>query len=154
LKAIQDFYPDDTAICYGCGRHNAQGHHVRTFWDGTTGTATFMPEDYHTAFPGVVYGGLLASLIDCHCIGTASAAAFERDGIDPATDHSITHVTGNLNVNYLKPTPMGVELTLKATIKEISDRKAIVECVVIADDVETVNASVVAVRVPNRRLEQ
>jgi len=154
VSAIQDFYPDDTAVCYGCGRHNKQGHHVRTFWDGTTGTATFMPEDYHTAFPGVVYGGLLASIIDCHSIGTASAAAYDRDGIDPETDHRITHVTGNLNVNFLKPTPIGVELTLKSTIKEITDRKAIVETVVIADDVETVSASVVAVRVPTRRMSK
>ena len=150
MKAIQDFYPDAIAICYGCGRHNQHGHHVRTFWDGTTGTATFMPEDHHTAFPGVVYGGLLASIIDCHCIGTASAAAYDRDGIDPATDHSITHVTGNLNVNFLKPTPMGTELTLKATINEITDRKAIVACSVFAGDLETVNATVVAVRVSSR----
>jgi len=153
LKAIQDFYPDDIAVCFGCGRHNDHGHHVRTFWDGRTGTATFKPEDYHTAFPGVVYGGLLASIIDCHSIGTATAAAYHRANIDPATDHSITHVTGNLNINFLKPTPIGTELTLKATVKEITDRKAILDCVVIADDVETVQASVVAVRVPTRRMQ-
>ncbi len=151
MPAIQDFYPDDTAICYGCGRNNAHGHHVRSFWDGTTGTATFMPEEYHTAFPGVVYGGLLASLIDCHSIGIASAAAYDHEGIDPSTQHEITHVTGNLNVNFLKPTPMGVELQLKATIKELTDRKAIVTCSVYANDVETVRAEVVAVRVPTRR---
>lgn len=152
MKAIQDFYPDDVAICYGCGRHNEQGHHVRTYWDGTTGIATFTPEDYHTAFPGIVYGGLLASLIDCHAMATATASAHDQTGIALGSEDTITHVTGNLNVNYLKPTPMGVELTLKATIKEITDRKAIVDCVVIADDVETVSATIVAVRVPRRKL--
>lgn len=152
MSAIQDFYPEDIAVCYGCGRKNEHGHHVRTFWDGKVGTATFLPEDYHTAFPGVVYGGLLASLIDCHCIGTATAAAYDKDGIDPSENHEITHVTGNLNVNFLKPTPMGTELTLQSRIKEITDRKAIVECSVFADAIETVRAEVVAVRVPSRRM--
>ena len=151
MDAIQDIYPEEAAICYGCGRNNQHGHHVRTYWDGTTGTATFTPEAYHTAFPGVVYGGLLASLIDCHCMGTAIAAAYDREGITPSQVHEITHVTANLNINYLKPTPMGVELILKATIKEITDRKAIVLCSVFANDVETVKAEVVAVRVPTRR---
>jgi len=154
MHAIQDSYPNDTAICYGCGRNNEHGHHVRSFWDGTTATATFMPKDYHTAFPGIVYGGLLASIIDCHSIGTASAAAYDREGLDPMLEHEITHVTGNLNVSFLKPTPIGVELKLVATIKEQTDRKAIVLCSVFADDVETVKAEVIAVRVPNRRFQQ
>lgn len=154
MQAIQDAYPDDIAVCYGCGRHNEHGHHVRSFWDGKTATATFMPEAYHTAFPGVVYGGLLASIIDCHTIGTATAAVYEKEGIDPNQKHDLTHVTGNLNVSYLKPTPIGVELTLKATIKELTDRKAIVLCSVYANDIETVKAEVVAVRVPNRRFTE
>jgi acyl-coenzyme A thioesterase PaaI-like protein len=153
MHAIQDTYPDDIAICYGCGRHNDHGHHVRSYWDGTTSTATFMPKDYHTAFPGVVYGGLLASIIDCHTIGTASAGAYDREGLDPTKEQPITHVTGNLNVSFIKPTPIGVELTLKATIKDLSDRKAIVLCSVYANDVETVKAEVIAVRVPNRRFQ-
>lgn len=153
-EAIQDFYPDDIAICFGCGRHNEQGHHVRTFWDGKEGIATFTPQDYHTAFPGVVYGGLLASIIDCHSIGTASAAAYQMEHIDPSKDHEITHVTGNLNINFLKPTPIGVELTLKSHIQEITARKAIVQCSVYVGDLETVRAEVIAVRVPTRRMAQ
>ena len=154
MRAIQDSYPNDTALCYGCGRNNEQGHHVRSFWDGTSAKAKFIPEAYHTAFPGVVYGGLLASIIDCHTIGTATAAVYDREGLDPTLVHEITHVTGNLNVSYMKPTPMGVELTLIATIKELTDRKAIVLCSVYADDVETVKAEVIAVRVPNRRFRE
>ena len=151
MYVIQDAYPDDTAVCYGCGRNNKHGHHVRSYWDGTAATARFMPKAYHTAFPGVVYGGLLASIIDCHSIGTATAAVYDQEGLDPTQQHEVTHVTGNLNVSFLKPTPIGVELTLRATIKELTGRKAIVRCSVYANDVETVRAEVVAIRVPNRR---
>jgi acyl-coenzyme A thioesterase PaaI-like protein len=148
---IQNFYNDNTAICYGCGRHNANGLHIQTYWDGTEGVCHFTPRDYHTAFPGVVYGGLLASLIDCHSIGTAIAAMFDAEGRPPGTDPEITCVTGNLNVDYLKPTPMDIELTLRARIEELTERKAIVTCSLYAGEVETVRARVIAVRVKSRR---
>ena len=74
--AVQDSYPPDVAVCYGCGRLNDDGLHIRTIWDGAQGVATFQPKPYHLAITGVVYGGLLASLIDCHAVGTAAAARY------------------------------------------------------------------------------
>lgn len=79
-KAVQDFYPDDFAHCYGCGRLNAQGLQVKTRWDGDETVARFTPRPFHVAVPGFVYGGLVASLIDCHAIGTAAAAALRAAG--------------------------------------------------------------------------
>jgi len=149
-KPIQDFYPDEIAICYGCGRHNVDGLHIQTFWNGEEGVAHFMPRPHHTAFPGIVYGGLLASLVDCHSIGTAIAATYQADGRAPDTEPEVTYVTGNLNVTYLQPTPMGIELTLRARIKELHPRKAIVTCSIYAGDKETVRAELVAVRVKSR----
>lgn len=153
-QPIQNFYKDDVAICYGCGKHNADGLHIKTFWDGEIGRSTFTPRPEHTAFPGFVYGGLIASLIDCHSIGTAIAAAYDAAGRAPGTDPEITCVTGNLNVSYLKPTPMGVELVLEARIKEMGERKIVVTCSVYAQDVETVHAETVAVRVPSRMFKK
>jgi len=74
-KGFQDYYPDDLSHCFGCGRLNEYGHRIRSFWDGDESIAEFTPEPYHTAIPGFVYGGLLASIIDCHGTGTASATA-------------------------------------------------------------------------------
>lgn len=76
-QAVQDCYPDDVAHCFGCGRLNGHGHHIRTYWDGDETVSRFLPEPYHTAVPGFVYGGILASLVDCHGTGTAAAAASE-----------------------------------------------------------------------------
>jgi acyl-coenzyme A thioesterase PaaI-like protein len=149
-QPIQNFYDEKIAICFGCGRMNAQGLHVRTYWDGTTGTCHFTPSAHHTAFPGVVYGGILASVIDCHSIGTAVAAMYDREARTPDTAPEITCVTGNLNITYHKPTPMGIELVLRATPYEVTDRKALLRCEVLVDDLVTVSAEVVAVRVKAR----
>lgn len=149
-EPIQNFYNDKAAICYGCGRNNDYGLHIQTYWDGVEGICHFVPAPYHTAFPGVIYGGLLASVIDCHSIGTAIAAMYDAEGRTPETSPEITCVTGQLNIRYLKPTPDKTELSLRATIKELHPRKAFVLCSVFVRGEETVRAEVVAVRVESR----
>ncbi len=124
---IQDLYPDDFAHCYGCGRHNEHGLHIQTFWDGEVGTARIQPRPYHIAVPGFVYGGLLASLIDCHSIGTAAAAWAEAHGVDLEHEPAPRFVTASLKVDYLKPTPLGPTLVLRSRPVEIGARKVIVE---------------------------
>jgi acyl-coenzyme A thioesterase PaaI-like protein len=145
--AIQDHFSGEHAICYGCGGDNPHGLHVRTQWDGRVGTFRFTPKAYHTAFPGVVYGGLIASLFDCHCIGTAIAAAYDAERRKPGTQPAIMYVTANLNVNFVRPTPMERELVLKAYILEARGKKAVVSCTLFADDTESANARVVGIRV-------
>ena len=147
---IQDSYPGEVAVCYGCGRNNPHGLHIQTHWDGSEGVCRFTPQEYHTGYPGGVYGGLIASLIDCHCIATAIAAMYTAEDRQPGTEPEITCVTANLNVDYLKPTPIGVELLLRATIKELTPKKAIVTCSLFAGEIETARGQVVAVRVPSR----
>ena len=70
--AFQDYYPDELSHCYGCGRLNEQGLQLKSRWDGEESVAVFHPRAYHIAIPGYVYGGLLASLIDCHDVGGVS----------------------------------------------------------------------------------
>lgn len=145
--AIQDHFNGEHAICYGCGHNNPHGLHIRTQWDGEYGIFCFTPENYHTAFPGVVYGGLIASLFDCHCIGTAIAAAYDAEDRQPGTDPAIMYVTANLNVTFIRPTPMDGELMLKARIDEARGRKTIVSSTLTAGGMECANARVVGVRV-------
>ena len=107
-KAFQDCYPDELSHCYGCGKHNHQGHQLKSYWHGQQTIAHFTPESFHTAIPGFVYGGLIASLIDCHGTGSAAAVAFRNEDRAMETLPAIRFVTGALNVNYLAPTPQGV----------------------------------------------
>ena len=148
MTVIQDHYPDDFAHCYGCGRLNANGLHVRTEWTGALGLARFLPRKEHVAIPGFVYGGLLASLVDCHAIGTAAAASMQAAGQQPGVDPSPRFVTAALDVQFLKPTPMGQELVLQAAAIEITARKVIVEVALLCGDVETVHGRVVAAPIP------
>jgi acyl-coenzyme A thioesterase PaaI-like protein len=153
-KPIQDYYPGESAVCYGCGRNNPAGLHIETYWDGEEGVCRFTPKPHHTAFPGFVYGGLVASLIDCHSMATAIGAAYQAAGHDPGTAPEITYVTGSLEVKYLRPTPMGVELVLRSRVTEMREKKAKVATSVYAGELECVRGEVVAVRVPSRMMQR
>ena len=148
MKTFQDYYPDELAHCYGCGRLNEHGLHIRTFWEGEESVTRFTPQPHHTAIPGFVNGGILASLIDCHSTGTAAAAAYRAEGrgMDTLPMHRL--VTASLRVDYLKPTPLGPELTVRGRVKEMRGRKVIVEATVSADGEVTVRGEVVAVGLP------
>ena len=148
-QAVQDTYPDNLAHCYGCGRLNTQGHHVRTCWDGDETVSRFTPQPWHTAVPGFVYGGLIASLVDCHSTGTAAAAAYRAAGREPGSEPPLRFVTGSLHVDYLKPTPLGGELVLRGRVKELKGRKVVVETTVFADGVATARGEVVALQMPD-----
>jgi acyl-coenzyme A thioesterase PaaI-like protein len=148
-KAFQDFYPENLAHCYGCGRMNEHGHRIRTFWDGDETVTRYLPEPFHTAIPGFVYGGLLASLVDCHSTGTAAAAMYRAEGRTMDSEPPFRFVTGSLHVDYLKPTPAGVELVLRGRVKEIRGRKVVVETTLYANDIATVRGDVVAVQMPD-----
>ena len=148
MLAFQDYYPEHLAHCYGCGRLNEHGYRIRTFWAGEESETRFTPAAFHIAVPGFVYGGLLASLIDCHSTGTAAAALYRAQQRTMDSSPPLRFVTGSLQVTFLRPTPLGPELTLRGRVSEISGRKVTVETSVWAHDVTTVRATVVAVEMP------
>jgi acyl-coenzyme A thioesterase PaaI-like protein len=147
-KAFQDTYPDQLAYCYGCGRLNEHGHQLKSYWEGEEAVAVFTPEPYHTAVPGYVYGGLIASLIDCHGTGTASAAAYRAAGREMGTDPPLRFVTASLHVDFLKPTPLGVPLEVRGRVEEIKERKVVVAESVAAEGEICARGRVVAVLMP------
>jgi acyl-coenzyme A thioesterase PaaI-like protein len=150
MKAIQDDYPEDFAWCYGCGRLNEKGHHFRTGWDGEKTVTIYKPKEEHMALPGFVYGGLIASLIDCHGTGSAAIALHRKngneigDGVEPPR-----FVTASLNVDFMKPTPAGVPLRAVGRVQEIHPKKWKVETEVFANEVLCARGQVVAVVMPS-----
>ena len=149
MKAFQDHYPENVAHCYGCGRLNEHGHRIRTFWEGEESVTRYRPEPYHTSVPGYAYGGLIASIVDCHSTGTAAAAMYRQEGREMDSEPPFRFVTGSLHVDFLKPTPLECELELRGRIKEIRGRKVVVTTEVIADGVVTARGEVVAVQMPD-----
>ena len=152
-EAFQDRYPDDVAHCFGCGRLNPHGHQLKTRWDGDETVTRFTPQPYHTAIPGYVYGGLIASLIDCHGTGTAAAAAAGVAGQEVGQGERPgkllpRFVTASLQVDYLRPTPLGPEIEVRGRAREVTGRKVVVEARVLVNGQETARGIVVAVRMP------
>jgi acyl-coenzyme A thioesterase PaaI-like protein len=148
-KPFQSYYPEVMAHCYGCGTLNEYGHQIKSFWDGEESVCHFMPKPYHIAIPGYVYGGMLASLIDCHGTGTAAAAAYRAAGRDMDTEPAFRFLTASLHVEYLKPTPLGIDLEIRGKVKEVKGRKVVIEEWIIAADLITVRGEIVAVQVPD-----
>jgi acyl-coenzyme A thioesterase PaaI-like protein len=153
-KAFQDYYPDDLANCYGCGRLNPQGLQIKSYWEGEDSVAAFTPKPYHVAIAGYVYGGLIASLIDCHSTGTAAAAAYRAEGRTMDTKPPLRFLTASLHVDYLKPTPLGVRLELRSRVKEIKGRKVVVATTLSANGEICARGEVVAVQMPQHLAPQ
>jgi acyl-coenzyme A thioesterase PaaI-like protein len=149
-KAFQDYYPDEFSHCYGCGRLNNDELQIKSYWDGEETVCRFMPRPSHTAIPGYVYGGLIASLLDCHGTGSAAAAAYRAEGREPGTDPPHRFVTASLRVDYLKPTSLGVELEVRGRIKEVKGRKVVIEASLSAHGVVCAREEVVAVEMPEK----
>lgn len=141
MTAIQDLYPEDFSHCFGCGSKNSVGHHLKSYVEGEAVVAHYTPSPRHMSVPGFVYGGLLASLVDCHAMATAASSEIV-DNLAPR------FVTAVLHVEYLKPTPLGPELEIRGHVTERSARKATVELTVTAGGNLTVRANAVAVRIP------
>jgi acyl-coenzyme A thioesterase PaaI-like protein len=148
IPAVQDHYPDDVAHCYGCGRLNEQGYRLKTRVEGEEAVTIFTPSSHHTAVPGFVYGGLIASLIDCHSMATAAAAAERVEGREIGMGETLRFVTASLRVDYLAPTPLGPALEIRGRVREGGGKKYIVESTLSAGGKVTARGEVVAVRMP------
>ncbi len=147
-KAFQDYYPDHLSHCYGCGRLNEHGLQIKSYWDGDETVCRFEPRPYHTAIPGYVYGGLIASLIDCHGTGTAAAAMYRAENRAMDTEPPFRFVTASLQVNYLRPTPIDATLEVRAQVKEIKGRKVVMSMTLSAQGAVCARGEVVAVQMP------
>ena len=150
VPAIQDFYEEDFAWCYGCGRLNNQGHHFQTRWNQEETLTQYHPLPEHIAIPGFVYGGLLASLLDCHSTGSAALALYRQMGHEPGDKEPVPRcVTASLKVDYLKPTPLGTTLSVRGHIISVGTRKVVVHSELYAEDDLCVRSEAVAVVAPD-----
>ena len=116
-------------ICFGCGVKNDNGLHIRSFAEGGEIVAEWRAEPHHQAFPGVLNGGIIGALLDCHSNWAAAYFRMKRDG----KDQPDCTVTADFHVKLLRPTPSDALITLKARVVESSDDRATVEAELIAN---------------------
>lgn len=129
-NALQDRFAPKS-ICFGCGPVNAKGLRIKSFaMDDGTVVAEFTPESHHEAFPGMVNGGIIGSLLDCHSNWTACYSLMKQSG---ATEPPCT-VTADFHVKLKAPTPSGVVLKLSAQVLEIQADRAKIKATIMAGD--------------------
>ena len=146
-RALQDeFAQIGVHQCWGCGSQNEHGLQIKSYWEGDEGVCVWRTQPYHQAWPGIVNGGILAAIIDCHCTCTAIAAAYRAAHQAITTPPLIAMVTAELRISYLRPTPIAEPLHLHATIREQTERKTILACVLSALGEVCVRAEAVIVR--------
>ena len=120
-KSIQEIYWPD-GICFGCGPANEKGLHIRSFPDGDEVVAEWQPQAHHQAFPDVLNGGIIGTLLDCHSAATSYWALSEA-----GTKDTGQLVTARYAVTLLRPTPVDRPLTILGRAVEVGERKVQVE---------------------------
>src|SRR5215813_3981797 len=126
--SLQEKYSPNN-ICFGCGPANEKGLHIRSFPENGEVLATWHAEPYHEAFPGILNGGIIGALLDCHSNWTAAYFLMKRDG---KTEAPCT-VTAEFHVKLLRPTPSNVPITLRARVVDSSEDRATVDAELIAN---------------------
>jgi acyl-coenzyme A thioesterase PaaI-like protein len=142
---FQDHMPGN--ICFGCGSLNADGLQIKSHWEGDEGVCVWMPEPKYRGWENVLNGGVLATLIDCHCMGTALADAYRTEARPMASEPIYRYATATISVRYLKPTPSNRPIMLRARVIQVSGRKTRLRCQVTVDGQATAEAEVMGVRV-------
>lgn len=134
-------------ICFGCGKDNAEGLQIKSYWEGDEAVCVWQSEEKYNGWKGLMNGGIMGTLIDCHCMCTAMAAAYTEEGRGLDSSPAYRYATGTMTIKYLKPTPNDQPVELRAKVTEIKGKKVTMHCEMFADGTKTAEASVIAIRV-------
>ncbi len=144
-KYFQDHMPEN--VCFGCGANHPEGLRIKSFWEDIESICLWNPEEKYHGWSNLLNGGIMATLIDCHCMGTAMADAYRREGRSLDSEPIYRYATGTLNIKYLKPTSTKVVVELRARIIEVKGKKTVMECELIQEGDTKATAEVVGIRV-------
>ncbi|RMG25685.1 MAG: PaaI family thioesterase [Bacteroidetes bacterium] len=142
---FQDYMPEN--VCFGCGVANPDGLQIKSFWQGERALCVFHSQQKYNGWKNLLNGGIMATIIDCHCMNTAMAAAYKAEGRELDSLPAYRYATGTLTVKYLKPTPNDLPIEFWADVLEIKNRKTVLGCEVWVDGIKTGEAQVIAIRV-------
>ncbi|WP_456460456.1 PaaI family thioesterase [Reichenbachiella sp.] len=144
-KYFQNHMPEN--VCFGCGINNDQGLHIKSYWEGDESVCQWQSEEHYHGWSDLMNGGIMATLIDCHCMGTAMAHAYKEEGRTLDTMPEYRYATGTLNVKYLRPTSNKHPVELRARVTEVKGRKTVMHCDFFCQGEKTAEAEVIGIRV-------
>ncbi|MGE5219058.1 MAG: PaaI family thioesterase [Chloroflexota bacterium] len=143
-------FQDQGAVhhCHGCGADNERGLRLKSYWDGDEAIAAWQAQPHHCGGTREnLNGGIIASLIDCHSLNLAIAHAYRAERRPIGSAPRIGYVTANMNISYLKPTPISELIELRARITLLEGRKTWVSCTLSAGGLVRATGKVLGVRV-------
>jgi acyl-coenzyme A thioesterase PaaI-like protein len=145
-KYFQDYMDDN--VCFGCGIHNAEGLQIKSFWEGEECICNWNSEEKYNGWQNLLNGGVLATLVDCHCMAAATSYAYKLEHERSwHSEPTYRYATGTMTVKYLRPTPNDKAIQLRAQVIEVKGKKTTVHCTVWVAGVQTAEADVIAIRV-------
>ncbi len=127
---------DRGTLCWGCGRDNEHGLQIKSCWVENEAICIWQPKPYHGAFLGVLNGGIIATVMDCHCLNTAVAGAYRAERREIETKPFISYVSGSLQLKYLRPAFTEKPILLRARVRETNGRKIAVTCSLFSEGTE------------------
>ena len=140
---FQKYMPGD--VCFGCGQSNPDGLQIRSYWENDECVCVWQADKKHQGWPNLTCGGIVATLIDCHCMASAMATAIRNENRELGSQPEYRFATGTLHIKYLKPTPIASPLILKAKVTHIRDNRIYtLHCDLFAENEKTVEAEVTA----------
>jgi acyl-CoA thioesterase FadM len=143
---FQDYLPGN--VCFGCGNDNQLGMQIKSYWDGDIARCDWQPQLHHQGWAKLTCGGVIATIVDCHCIATAMATAYRNENRTLDSEPWYLFATGSINIRYLLPSSVDKKLQLEAKVTEIkNDKKYSLQCDVYTDGEKTADAKVIALLV-------
>lgn len=142
---FQSHMPEN--VCFGCGASNEEGLQIKSFWEGEESVCHWNSQEKYHGWANLLNGGILATLIDCHCMGTAMADAYRREDRSLDSEPTYRYATGTITVKYVKPTPNDQTIELRTKVTEVKGKKTVMSCTASVDGEITAEAEVIAIRV-------
>ena len=141
---FQDYMPNN--ICFGCGNNTKGRLHIKSYWLDEVAECIWTPTNIHQGWKGIMNGGIIATVIDCHAMGTSMAYAYKHEKRQLGSSPEYKYATGSMKIKYLKPTPNDT-IKLKARVISYSEKKVHISCEVISKGAVTAIGEVVSFRV-------
>jgi len=142
---FQDHMPGN--VCFGCGKKNHDGLKINSYWEGDESVCIWESQEKYQGWKGILNGGILATLIDCHAMCTAMAGVYKMEKRNLDSQPIYRYATGTISVKYLKPTSNLKPIELRAKVSEIKGRKVVLTCIAKSDGEITAEAEIIAIRV-------
>lgn len=134
-------------VCFGCGIKNDDGLHVKSYWDGDESVCMWLSEEKYQGWSNLMNGGIMATLIDCHCMCTSMAYAYKMEKRELNSLPEYRYATGTLKVKYILPTSNVHPVELRARVTEMKGRKIVLNCDFYSQGKKTAEAEVIGIRV-------